>query len=300
MYKKFYAIASAQASLKPLDDRVRQLQREELAHEKSIKSVVEKKQKADERLDIAHARIEELDIEVETAKLNVESCAAMRRQQEENLHNLNESLEQLDKQYQASMKNVPRMQDQMKVFTEQYDTASSKISTLNDRLSTLKFDLRTPQSSVHDIQNQLNKVKDARDIFCSKLHGKDRENIVTAMGWINANRHRFHGECFGPVGAEVVAHSQEDAAMFEKLINLAKLKAFLVDNEDDEKLLNYELRDRMKLDLNITTIYNKGSKSQPYSRDILQRAKTSYALQGFLGDKRELMLDMTDFLQFFN
>jgi hypothetical protein len=64
--------------------------------------------------------------------------------------------------------------------------------------------------------------------------------------------------------------------------------------------LNYELRDRMKLDLNITTIYNKGSKSQPYSRDILQRAKTSYALEGFLGDKRELMLDMTDFLQFFN
>lgn len=285
-------LVDAQATVKPLEMRVSQLQREQVVFEKSIKSVLDKKVKADERLDIARERIDELDIEVESAKLNIESYASTRRVQEEKLRTMNMDLQRLDEQYQSSMQNVPEWQSQLKTSNEQFEAASCRVSEVSDQLNTLKFDLRAPQSEAQKFQTQLNKIKDPRDVFFNKLNGKDRD-VIKAAEWISEYRHRLRGECYGPVAAEVTVHSQEDAAMLEHLVSFPKLKTLLVDNKEDENLLNNELRGRLKLSVNITTIHNKQSTQPPFSREFLQNAKEKYGFESFLGDK----FDMPDMVR---
>jgi hypothetical protein len=277
---------SAQTTLQPFEETVRELEKQKAGHEKSTKSVQERKIKADERLEVARDVVEELDIDIETSKMNVETCATMRRQHEENLRMMNENLRQLDEQYQRSLTNVPALQEQLKVASREYEEASAQVHALTDRQNNLKFELRAPHAAVHEKQQELNRVKDSREAFCNKIQGR-HPHVVTAMRWIEQNRNLFRGQCFGPVGVEIEVKSPEDAAMLEYVIPSQKMIAFLVETKEDEDLINSELRGRLRLNLNVTTMHNKQYPPQKLSREYLQRARTEYGFEGFLGDKCE-------------
>lgn len=271
--------------MQPFEEAYRELQKQQMAHEKSTKSVLEKKLKADEYLDVAREHVEELDIEIETSRMNVETCATMRRQQEDNLRQMNENLQRLDERYQAVLVQVPEVQEQLKVASREYDAASDAVNSINERQNNLRFSLRAPEQAIQDIQSELNKIKDSRAAFCNKLHGQTSKDVRQAMEWIQHNKDRFKGECYGPVGAEVEVKTAADAAMLESVVSYQKLVTFLVDTKEDEQLLNKELRGRLRLSINITTMYNKTFAPQPLPREYLQRARESYGFEGFLGDK---------------
>ena len=210
----------------------------------------------------------------------------MRRQAEDNLRQMNESLKHLDEKYQASLVQVPEMKEQLKAVSQEHDRAAEQVNVLHERQNSLKFALRDPQQTAQDIQGELNKIKDSRRAFCNKIQGsRQGKDAARAMEWIQQNKHRFKGECYGPVGAEVDVKTQADAAMLESVVSFPKLITFLVDSREDEHLLESELRGRMRLSINITTMNNKTCPPQPLSREYLQRAKTEYGFEGFLGDK---------------
>ena len=198
------SLYSANATLQPYEETCRELQKQQSAHEKSTKSVTEKKLKADERLEVAREHVEELDIAIETSRMNVEHCATMRRQAEDNLRQMNESLKHLDEKYQASLVQVPEMKEQLKAVSQEHDRAAEQVNVLHERQNSLKFALRDPQQTAQDIQGELNKIKDSRRAFCNKIQGsRQGKDAARAMEWIQQNKHRFKGECYGPVGAEV-------------------------------------------------------------------------------------------------
>jgi predicted nucleic acid-binding Zn-ribbon protein len=73
----------------------------------------------------------------------------------------------------------------------------------------------------------------------------------------------------------------------EKFVPRAKLLAFVVDNRDDELMLNEELRGKLRLAININTMYNRGSFQSPYSPAYLDQAR-AWGLQGMIEELYEM------------
>ena len=274
----------AQAALHPFEETLRELQKRQATHDKSAKSVTEKKSKADEHLDVAREHAEELDIQVETARVEVANHAANRRQQEDELRRLNENLRIRDEKYQEVLKLVPQLQEELNTATVQFNEASSFVNEFSDKINNLKFEMRAPQGLIKERELELNRITDSREAFCNKIQGSSPD-VIKALRWIDQNRSRFRGNCYGPVGVEVEVQSPEDAAILEKVVSFSRLTTFLVENEEDEKLLEAELRGRLRLRINVTTMHNKNTNPPRMSRQEILWAREQFGFECFLGEK---------------
>lgn len=187
---------------------------------------------------------------------------------------------------------VPVVQNKMQELNEELTQETLTQKDINSRINDLQFSLREPTQELESSQRELDSLKDPREIFCSRLLDREQD-VAKAFRWINANRHRFRGECYGPIGMEIQVKKALGAEhILEKFIPRAKLLAFVVENRDDELLLNEELRVKRRLAININTMYNRGSFHCPYSPSFLDQGRT-WGLQGMIAD----LYDMPDLVR---
>ena len=79
---------------------------------------------------------------------------------------------------------------------------NTELSTSNDRMAELTREKREAADRLTDAHSRVSALQDRRQRFRQRVQGKYRD-IVTAMDWLEANKGRLQGECYGPVGLYV-------------------------------------------------------------------------------------------------
>lgn len=198
------------------------------------------------------------------------------------------------------VRRVSLVQKKIQELNEELGHETSTQNEINNRINDLQFSLREPSQELESSQRELDSLKDPREVFCSRLLDREQD-VAKAYRWIDSNRHRFRGQCYGPIGMEIqvdfvslllftllkVKKSIGAEHILEKFIPRAKLLAFVVENRDDELLLNEELRVRRRLAININTMYNRGSFHSPYSSAFLEQGR-AWGLQGMISELYEM------------
>lgn len=97
---------------------------------------------------------------------------------------------------------VSVVQSKIQEMNEELNQETVKNNDINSQISDLQFSMREPNLDLEGAQRELNSLRDPREIFCSRLSDREQD-VVKAYRWIDANRQRFHGECYGPIGMEI-------------------------------------------------------------------------------------------------
>ena len=88
------------------------------------------------------------------------------------------------------------------MLTGDLSRLKKRVNDNSDTADHLQLAQRDPRMHMERAQRSLEGLKDFRQMFCSRLSGRDTD-VVRAREWIDANRGRMQGECFGPVGMEI-------------------------------------------------------------------------------------------------
>jgi hypothetical protein len=152
----------------------------------------------------------------------------------------------------------------------------------SDAIDQVQNTQREPQLLIDQAARDLANLKDFRQVFCSRISSRDGD-VKKAREWIDANRGKLQGECYGPVGMEIQVKEDFAAHVLEKTVGMGRLLTIICDNKADEDVLNRELRGIRKLRVNIVTMYHRDEFRCPYSEQVLEQC-SSWGLQGPIGD----------------
>nr|POE59340.1 structural maintenance of chromosomes protein 5 [Quercus suber] len=110
-------------------------------------------------------------------------------------------------------------------------------------------------------------------------------DTFSAWKWIQANRNSFKSKVFGPPVLECSIKDTTKAAQVESILGQADITAFTVTNDEDFRMLNRQLRDRLRLrDVNVRSIKQPRSQFRPpCSADRL----STYHMEGWIIDLLE-------------
>jgi chromosome segregation ATPase len=97
---------------------------------------------------------------------------------------------------------IPAVQNKIQEMNDELNQETLNHDSTNSQISDLQFSMREPKLDLEGAQRELDSLRDPREIFCSRLSDREQD-VVKAYRWIDANRHRFRGECYGPIGMEI-------------------------------------------------------------------------------------------------
>jgi hypothetical protein len=94
------------------------------------------------------------------------------------------------------------VQARIKEMSEELAQETLTQNDINSTMNDLQFSIREPTVEMESSQRELDSLRDPREIFCSRLNGREQD-VVKAYRWVQANKARFQGECYGPIGMEI-------------------------------------------------------------------------------------------------
>lgn len=275
--------ANRRDTLAPLEARVRSVKRTHAECEKSCKLLERSQTEVEDSLESSKSVIDDLDVQIASFKTQLDNAHTNRRQMEQKLHKLTTDENKLQSQLDDALNSMSAIEAKINRASEHLAEVGVKIDELGDNMNHLRNSLREPTELLQHYKRELDGIQDNRKLLKNRLSeirgGKD---IVNAMDWIESNRQRIRGECYGPVIAEIQVSNPIVAAMVEKFIPHQKLMYFVVSNSEDEKLLRNELRNNRKLQINISTIKHRDMIPSPYTNSIQILKNDFPGLQGLL------------------
>jgi chromosome segregation ATPase len=103
---------------------------------------------------------------------------------------------------------IPGVQARIKEMSEELAQETLTQNDINSTMNDLQFSIREPTVEMESSQRELDSLRDPREIFCSRLNGREQD-VVKAYRWVQANKARFQGECYGPIGMEIQVRSAD-------------------------------------------------------------------------------------------
>lgn len=118
-----------------------------------------------------------------------------------------------------------------------------------------------------------------------KILGSDR-NLRAAFEWIENNRKMFRNQIWGPIVCEITTNDTSASNCLEQHVRNTVLKSFVVESNEDYKLLYREVREKCKIPINIQVVH--GGKLQTVKRRFSERKmeilKREHGVQGYLDE----------------
>eukprot|EP01125_Pyxidicula_operculata_P010455 TRINITY_DN3435_c0_g1_i3.p1 TRINITY_DN3435_c0_g1~~TRINITY_DN3435_c0_g1_i3.p1 ORF type:complete len:1071 (-),score=240.16 TRINITY_DN3435_c0_g1_i3:89-3301(-) len=175
----------------------------------------------------------------------------------------------LEERQKSRVKRIEEVKNKIKAIEKELENFDSeellknKESVINEKESNVQKKLESYQNEQGDIENKryklLNQQKDIANQL-KALEDKDRikrnnfknryHDAYTAYEWISKNANRFKKRIIGPIALEINVDNNLHANFIEVCIGQS-LSAFIAEDQDDRRLLQSELSERMKLEIRI-------------------------------------------------
>ena len=175
------------------------------------------------------------------------------------------------------MEEHHRAKEDHKALLPQYQASKRKY----ENLDTKRKEIRQEK---HRIQRDLQKTLDVKAQRHRKVFQRFSE-LKTAYEWIRQNRKDFRKPVIGPICCEVNPESELAAAYVEQHVPNATWKSFIVQDKADYDLIYRELRDKLKVPVNLIQIGNiSPPQSRLYSDEVMEVLKRDHGVLGYLDE----------------
>lgn len=118
-----------------------------------------------------------------------------------------------------------------------------------------------------------------------KIFATDAQ-LQQTFEWVNQNRKLFRRPVHGPIVCEVSTKDSDTSDFLEQHVKNAVLKSFVVQCKEDYNLLYREVREKLKMRINIQLV--EQGKLAPvtrlYSDSMMELLKREHGIQGYLDE----------------
>jgi chromosome segregation ATPase len=158
--------------------------------------------------------------------------------------------------YDEARRQLRQAQEQHKELQEQHKVAQTKMSRLQDDQARRNDRIFRQQPKLHEVYK-----------------------------WIDSNRSMFRKRIYGPIVCEITTKSKNTAAYLEQHVPNATLKSFVVESKEDYDLLYHNVREKLKLPINIIVIDRfKEQKPRLYSDAKMAILKRDHGVVGYMDE----------------
>ena len=137
----------------------------------------------------------------------------------------------------------------------------------------------------HQFDRAKRKLKEFMSVKKQKLDRiyKRKTYLRKVVDFVEQNRSKFRRPVYGPIGAELDCSTDNIARYVDQHVSNAVLMAFVVEAKEDFDILYKEVRQKMKIPVNIELVENAADPiSREYSPRRMEELKSKYGIDGFL------------------
>ena len=158
------------------------------------------------------------------------------------------------------------------------DRAKKECNRLNEELKEIQDESRA-------LEEKLKKMNDEKAIRRGRIF-RLLPNLEKVCKWLDENRTRFRRPVWGPIACEVVMKSANASAYLEQHVPSFALKSFVVECVEDYDLLYREVRQNLRIPVNILTV--KQGVLEPttrvYSDQKYHVLRTEHGVVGYMDE----------------
>ena len=94
--------------------------------------------------------------------------------------------------------SIPGTQKQLKMINESLVQITSEIYKENEAMNELQLRRQRVFDQLNQSKRALGSLQDKTQLFRRKI--ANQHDVLRAMDWLDENRGRLRGECYGPLG----------------------------------------------------------------------------------------------------
>lgn len=232
--------------------------------------------------DKQRQKYESYDDEIESRFADLMEMDAKRAQDEQALVDARKKLEDLLESLNGMDKNqlekeFHESREALKVLRKDLDAARRESRVVANTFAEM-------ESKSAELQNKLAKMNDS-----SKQQREHVFRTFPALAkiyeWVDQNRDKFRRPVWGPVAVEVATQSSVTASYLEMHVPNNILKSFVVETDEDRHLLYSEIREKLKIPINIVSVRGKTlDQSRIYSQEKMNILKRDHGVQCYLDE----------------
>ena len=230
-------------------------------HRKEMSKQADKYDKHDENIENTMGQLNALD----THRAKLEQDAQRCREKVESLQNeANEvpALETLETDYKEARQKYAEDRPE-------YDKAKREHVSLRDRVKDVDRDRKVAKDKLNNLLDD--KARRKERIF------RQQRQLRDASKWIDENRNMFRRKVWGPIVCEINPKSRNTAAYVEQHVPNSLLKSFVVEDKEDYDKLYKQVREQLKMPINIILV--KNGQLEPQQRRLYSDAKMNVLKQ---------------------
>lgn len=97
---------------------------------------------------------------------------------------------------------MPAVKADLDTLSRDLEEIKRRKNSHSDEIDQLQNSQREPKLRIDQAKRDMDNLKDFRQVFFSQISTRDGD-VKKAKEWIDENRRRLQGECYGPVGMEI-------------------------------------------------------------------------------------------------
>lgn len=281
------ALEAAKMMIHPLEAKERSLKKDVAMIDKSAATYRNTLASSNTTLTNKRSKIEDTEVNIDTAKSDLENFAVDLKTLERSLHTEKNHRSQLEEQLQRCRESLPVVEDKMRENKAMITELKDKIDECRDSLRENNGLCSNNQTELDQIQNELKSFVDPWEVFKIRLRSFD-PRALSVLEYVKKNEGDWkkggsiQNEIIGPIAMYLNVPDKACAFMLEKKIPRGKLLGWIVSCDSDRIFLSKELR-KNKLSADIYTMNSSDLSSfqKPYTESELQAFK-HLGMQGYL------------------
>jgi len=97
--------------------------------------------------------------------------------------------------------SIPGTQRQIKIINENLVQITNEIYKETDTINELQLRRQQTSDQMNQSKRMLGSLQDKTQLFRRKI--ASQQDVLRAMDWLEENRAKLRGECYGPLGLHV-------------------------------------------------------------------------------------------------
>ncbi|RYH32436.1 hypothetical protein EON65_00630 [archaeon] len=278
------------ASYAPLEEKQRDLNKQMTLMERQRETVSTLGSDMGHDCGQIKDKLYSLEDKIEELSVGIVEYERVKQRDERELNKLQQDIASLRQQLQEAEQEQEEIWDTLQELKKKFEIKMQEKGQVEDVQREYNNQLHQETLQLRNIDKEINSVLDPKTLF---LHCLSSVNDFAVKQCMHAIRYlhehedemrrsgKLTGKVYGPVAQYLQVTDPACVIMLEKAIPLNKLLGIVVMNVNDRDFLLRELRDRMKLKIDVFTIFNidAAHHSLTYNNATLQQFYQTYNIQ---------------------
>ena len=292
------ALSEAQKLIEPLEQKERELQKNQNGHEQTFNGAKKNLENAQMKMNQAKDALDEHELQTDEAHQQMEAVDKMRKKHESDLAKVEGQIVEGEEKLAKLMEKMPELDTRLAANDADMRELQRQENDLQDDIADMDQKRQDHEQAQRNLNRQIQGFRDPAQVYRGKLQQmaqthnsqvikRGARDTLSAMDWLEGEKQRGrYGSVMGPVGLYMKVSDPSVAAIVEMALGTpVDLMGFIATNEDEGRTMRAEMKQRGLL-VDVDTMTNDTIDRPIVPVSYLERFK-NIGMKGYLGDQVE-------------